>query len=123
MLQMQPDNRSDHKNRPCIGLALAGGGPLGIIYEIGTILALEEALEGVEFNNVDVYVGVSAGAVVTAGLANGFSPAKMCQVFIRTDSDGAPILDELGELKNVTLGGSPSATFDSGDGAPGKRPT
>ena len=91
MLQMQPDNRSDHKYRPCIGLALAGGGPLGIIYEIGTILALEEALEGVEFNNVDIYVGVSAGAVVTAGLANGFSPAKMCQVFIRTDSEAFPL--------------------------------
>lgn len=91
MLQAQPKHDSNRKNRPCIGLALAGGGPLGIIYEIGALLALEEALEGVEFNNLDVYVGVSAGAVVASGLANGFSAAKLCRVFIRTESEAFPL--------------------------------
>lgn len=91
MLQTQPKRNSKDKQRPCIGLALAGGGPLGIIYEIGALLALEEALEGIEFNDLDVYVGVSAGAVVAAGLVNGFSAAKLCHVFIRTESEAFPL--------------------------------
>ena len=44
-----------------IGLALAGGGPEGAVYEIGALRALEEALDGIDFNDLDVYVGVSAG--------------------------------------------------------------
>ena len=49
-----------------IGLALAGGGPLGGIYEIGALIALNEAIEGVRFSEADVYVGVSAGALVAS---------------------------------------------------------
>src|SRR5271166_3028471 len=51
-----------------LGIALAGGGPLGGIYEIGALLALEEALKGVTLTECDVYVGVSSGAFVAAGL-------------------------------------------------------
>ena len=96
MRQAQPKSGSrgsgsKSKDGPCIGLALAGGGPLGIIYEIGAILALEEALEGVEFNDVDVYVGVSAGAAIASALANGFSTAKMCRIFIRNESQVFPL--------------------------------
>jgi predicted acylesterase/phospholipase RssA len=81
-------------NGPRIGLALAGGGPLGIIYEIGVVLALEEALEGVNFNNLHAYVGVSAGAAVSSVLANGFTPAKMCRIFVRNESTAFPINPE-----------------------------
>ena len=35
--------RRDPAAAPRIGLALAGGGPLGAIYEIGALCALEEA--------------------------------------------------------------------------------
>ena len=66
-----------------IGLALAGGGPLGGVYEIGALLALNEALEGFDFQDADVYVGVSAGALVSSLLANGISPAQMARVFIQ----------------------------------------
>lgn len=65
-----------------IGLALAGGGPLGGVYEIGAMIALNEALEGVDFQDVDVLVGVSAGALISALLANGISPEQMARVFI-----------------------------------------
>ena len=44
-----------------IALALAGGGPLGAIYEIGALCALEDSLTGIDFNRLDHYVGVSAG--------------------------------------------------------------
>ncbi len=74
--------RSTSVVRPRIGLALAGGGPLGAIYEIGALSALTETLEGLDFNQADVYVGVSAGGFVAAGLVNGFTPHQMSRVFI-----------------------------------------
>jgi NTE family protein len=74
--------RAKSELRPRFGLALAGGGPLGAIYEIGALAALNEALAGIDFNDVDVYVGVSAGGFIAAGLANGFTPHQMSRVFI-----------------------------------------
>lgn len=67
---------------PRIGLALAGGGPLGAIYEIGALCALEEALPGLDCTRLPAYVGVSAGGVVAAGLANGLGPRAQCAAFI-----------------------------------------
>jgi len=68
--------------RPRIGLALAGGGPLGAIYEIGALAALSESLRGIDLNDADVYVGVSAGGFIAAGLVNGFTPHQMSRLFI-----------------------------------------
>ena len=65
-----------------IGLAVAGGGPLGAIYEIGALCALEEAIDGLVVNDLAGYVGVSAGAFVAAGLANGMTPRQLCASFI-----------------------------------------
>ena len=72
---------------PRIGLALAGGGPLGGIYEIGALLALSESLDGLEVDDIDVYVGVSSGGFVAAALANGISPAQMYGLFIEDGAD------------------------------------
>jgi predicted acylesterase/phospholipase RssA len=69
-----------------IGLALAGGGPLGGIYEVGALLALADSLDGLDLNQLDVYVGVSSGGFVAAALANDISPAQMYRLFI---DDGA----------------------------------
>lgn len=65
-----------------VGLALAGGGPGGAVYEIGALRALEEAIEGFEPNRLDVYVGVSAGAFVAASLVNGITPAQMVRSLV-----------------------------------------
>lgn len=70
------------KRRPRLGIALAGGGPLGAIYEIGALCALSDTLRGVDFNDADVYVGVSAGSFIAAGLANGITPHQMARLFI-----------------------------------------
>jgi len=78
-----PRRRSDAA--PRIGLALAGGGPLGAIHEIGALCALEEALTGLDFNALDGYVGVSAGGFIAAGLANGMTPRQLCIAFIEND--------------------------------------
>ena len=65
-----------------IGLAVAGGGPLGGIYEVGALLALDDALEGIDLNDLYVYVGVSSGSLIAACLANGLSPAELYRMYI-----------------------------------------
>lgn len=67
---------------PRIALALAGGGPLGAIYEIGALCALQESLTGIDFNRLQHYVGVSAGGFIAAGLANGITPIQLFGLFI-----------------------------------------
>jgi len=80
--------------RSRVGLALAGGGPLGGIYELGALLALSESLEGVDFNALDVYVGVSSGGFLAAGLANGLTPERMRHMFIESDTSEEPFEPE-----------------------------
>jgi NTE family protein len=83
-------------SRPKIGLALAGGGPLGAMYEIGVLLALDESLNGLDFNEIDIYVGVSAGSFITAGLANGMTPSEIYRMFIENETvDGARLKPEV----------------------------
>ncbi len=77
------------RRSPRIGLALAGGGPLGGIYEVGTLLALSDSLHGLDLNELEVYVGVSSGGFVSAALANGISPAQMYRLFIEDDVDAS----------------------------------
>jgi predicted acylesterase/phospholipase RssA len=79
--------------KPRIALALAGGGPLGAIYEIGVLCALEEALVGLDLAALDHYVGVSAGGFIAAGLANGIRPREMCASFIENSAPGAEVFD------------------------------
>ncbi len=81
--------------KPRRALALAGGGPLGAIYEIGALMALSEALDGFDFNELDAYVGVSAGSFIAAGLANGLSPAYLYRMFIDSESAEVPFEPEM----------------------------
>lgn len=74
-------------SQPRIGLALAGGGPLGAIYEVGALCALEEAVEGLDFTACDGYIGVSAGGFMAAGLANGMTPRELCAAFIENTAE------------------------------------
>ncbi|MFT7721585.1 MAG: patatin-like phospholipase family protein [Roseateles sp.] len=78
---------------PKIGLALAGGGPLGAIYEVGALCALEEAIEGLDCTACDGYVGVSAGGFIAAGLANGMTPRQLCAAFIENSADAPDRFD------------------------------
>jgi predicted acylesterase/phospholipase RssA len=75
-------------------LALAGGGPAGAIYEIGALRALDEAIEGVDFNQLHVYVGVSAGAFICSNLANDISPTQMCRAIVKHEPGEHPFVPE-----------------------------
>jgi NTE family protein len=73
-----------------MGVALAGGGPLGAVYEIGALAALDEALLDINLTACDVYVGVSSGAFLAAGLANGLTPRELYHLFIEGDKEDQP---------------------------------
>jgi NTE family protein len=79
--------------RPRIALALAGGGPLGAIYEIGALCALDESLDGLDFVRLDHYVGVSAGGFIAAALANGMKPREICASFIEGKGEGLDVFE------------------------------
>jgi NTE family protein len=64
------------------GLAIAGGGPVGAIYELGALRALDESINGLKLHKLDVYVGVSSGALIAASLANGISTVELCRIFM-----------------------------------------
>ncbi len=70
---------------------MAGGGPLGAFYELGTLQALAESIEGLELDNLQAYVGVSSGAILAASLANGLSPVEMGRIIITNESGEFPV--------------------------------
>ena len=72
---------------------MSGGGPLGAIYEIGALCALEESLNGIDFTQLQHYVGVSAGGFIAAGLANRITPRELCALFIENDNPLAETFD------------------------------
>ncbi len=80
--------------RPAIGLALAGGGPQGAIHEIGAVMALHDAIEGLHLNDLEIYVGVSAGAFIAACLANKLTPAQMVRAIVKTEPGEHPFVPE-----------------------------
>ncbi|MFQ5521769.1 MAG: patatin-like phospholipase family protein, partial [Candidatus Methylomirabilia bacterium] len=61
-------------------LALAGGGVVGGMYEVGTLAALEESVPGFKATNFDIYVGSSAGAVVATLIANEVPPLELYKI-------------------------------------------
>lgn len=85
--------RTPSPQRPRVGLALAGGGPLGATFEIGALCALADALDGLDLNGCDHYVGVSAGGFVAAALANGITPRDLCATFIEGAGEDAQGFD------------------------------
>ena len=58
-------------------LVLAGGGVAGAAYEIGALCAIDQLLVQLSVNEFDIYVGTSAGGLVTACLANNISPRTL----------------------------------------------
>jgi predicted acylesterase/phospholipase RssA len=70
--------RSPRSDR--VALVLGGGGLTGGVYEIGALRALDLLAVNRNVNDLDIYVGTSAGSFVAAMTANGVTPAEMMQV-------------------------------------------
>ena len=83
MLTIHQALAPNQKDSPAkTGLAIAGGGPVGAIYELGALRALDESIDGLRLHELDVYVGVSSGALIAAGLANRMTTAELCRIFM-----------------------------------------
>jgi predicted acylesterase/phospholipase RssA len=88
VLTLQIANRPRRTGR--IGIALAGGGPLGAFYELGALQALTDCIEGLELDDLHAYAGVSSGSMLAAGLANGLTPIDIGRIAISNDSGHDP---------------------------------
>ena len=88
LLTLEPARRPGATSRRKVGLAIAGGGPLGAYYAIGALHALSESIVGLDLTRLHCYVGVSSGSVLSACLANGLGTPDLVRLFI-TGQDGA----------------------------------
>jgi NTE family protein len=64
-------------------LVLGGGGFTGGVYEIGALRALDLLAVNQTVNEFDVYVGTSAGSLISSLVANGVTPEEMMRVLNR----------------------------------------
>jgi NTE family protein len=62
-----------------IALCLAGGGIEGLLYEIGVLRALETFMADRSIVDVDVFCGISSGAIIGSFLANGIGPDEIAR--------------------------------------------
>jgi predicted acylesterase/phospholipase RssA len=62
---------------PKIALVLAGGAVTGGAFKVGGLKALDDCLVGRKVNDLDIYVGLSAGAFLATSLASGITPDEM----------------------------------------------
>jgi predicted acylesterase/phospholipase RssA len=88
VLTLQSATRPRRTRR--IGLALAGGGPLGAFYQLGTLQALSECVDGLDLCELHAYAGVSSGSMLAAALANGLSPLDIGRIAITNDPGHDP---------------------------------
>src|SRR6476660_2925869 len=96
-IDYQPRRRRTRKRPSKTALVLGGGGYTGGVYEIGALRALDLLAVNSTVNNIDIYVGTSAGSFVAGMLANGVTPEEMMQV-INTQVDSELDDLELGKM-------------------------
>lgn len=94
-------NAADHRSAvaepppPRVGLAMAGGVVEGGFYEVGVLCALEEAVGGLALEALDMYVGVSSGALLCALLANGVGPRTLSRAVVGEAGPGLDLRPEV----------------------------
>ena len=82
------------KRNPKVALVLAGGAVSGGAFKVGGLKALDDYLTGRGVTDLDIYVGLSAGAILAVPLAGGLSPDAMVGVL-----DGTS--EELNQLRPI----------------------
>lgn len=81
----------DEKKGSKTALVLAGGGLTGAVYHVGALRAIDDLLVDRTVNDFDIYVGTSAGSLITSLLANGFSPEMMLETIDGTNTALQPV--------------------------------
>lgn len=82
-------------------LVLGGGGIAGASFEIGALLALNDAMTDFKVTDFDIYVGTSAGAFVSACLVNGVSPEAFASAQMGNPDPDVPGIRRQDILKPV----------------------
>jgi predicted acylesterase/phospholipase RssA len=78
-----------NEDHPKAALVLAGGGITGGVYELGVLSALDDFIvKGGRSGEFDHYVGISAGSMVAAFLANGISVDELSGAILGTGDEG-----------------------------------
>jgi NTE family protein len=85
--------KEQRSKRPSkIALVLAGGAVTGGAFKMGGLKALNDFLVGRDIVDFDIYVGLSAGALLSVPLAAGFTPDEMIEVIDGTSKRFDPLL-------------------------------
>lgn len=74
---IQKSNLNQIKGKPKISLVLAGGAVSGAAFKIGGLKALNDFLVNRKLVDFDIYVGLSAGAILSVPLCGGIPPEEM----------------------------------------------
>ncbi len=74
---IQKSDLTRKKPNAKIALVLAGGAITGGTFKVGGLKALNDFLVNRKVTDFDIYVGVSAGAVIASQVANGISPEEI----------------------------------------------
>ncbi|HXK25974.1 MAG TPA: patatin-like phospholipase family protein [Myxococcota bacterium] len=77
---------SSQKKNPRIALVLAGGAVSGGAFKVGGLKALNDFFVERKVTDMDIYVGLSAGAILGASLAAGITPDEMIKVLDGTST-------------------------------------
>jgi predicted acylesterase/phospholipase RssA len=83
--------RQRTKRASKIALVLAGGAMTGGAFKMGGLKALNDFLVGRDIVDFDIYVGLSAGALLSVPLAAGFTPDEMIRVIDGTSTRFEPL--------------------------------
>ncbi len=82
--RLWPERRREPGKR---ALVLSGGGVIGGMFEVGVLAALDEQLRGFRINDFDIFVGSSAGSVVSSLVANGVRPGDLYRILAEDLAD------------------------------------
>lgn len=74
-------------------LCLCGGGTTGIFFELGVLKCLQDCLPEGALNEMDLYFGISAGAVVSSLLAVGYSTDEIMAAIAGDPGTRMPAVD------------------------------
>jgi len=74
------------KPNPKVALVLAGGAVSGGAFKVGGLKALNDYLGKRKITDLDIYVGLSAGSILSAALASGIPPDEMLRVLDGTST-------------------------------------
>jgi len=88
---LQKSDLSRPKPNPKIAIVLAGGAVTGGAFKVGGLHALDCYLENRKVTDFDTFIGLSAGSIIAAFLANGISPQEM----LRSIEGESSVLDSI----------------------------